>query len=453
MSQEASTAWSSEEAPSDPWSPLRAGWGSMPVLISVLLLVILFAFTPNFRWSDLRESPYAGDFLQEWVGGHIVLKGDRSRLYDRPYAKAIEHDPTIVRFAWDESQYLPIVYPPFYYSLVSPLSLMPVRVAAWVWAGLMVLSLGGFVALIAHCMDKHSPSSSLSSSDLDRESEKRFTFLWALPGVILFAPVLESLSSSQKGPVCLLLLTATYLLLRRDRALMAGVVFGLLAFKPQLTLVLIGVMLAKREWRFLLGSSFTGACLLGWSLMVGGKACLDYVTFATTAGDYWQSAGYDLHKSHSLFGFFELISSMTGRAGGVPMRAAQGTAIAIVVVLLIRLLQGPLRTTSSRFPLQFAGISIATVLLSPHLFTYDLTLLLLPIVLIGTWCWKRREERSPAVQGSMAMVALLYVLPGVSPSLALLSGIQITVPVMLALLYALRVADGSFDRDDSRIIH
>lgn len=421
----------------------------MPVLISVLLLVILFAFSPNFRWSELRESPFAGDFLQEWVGGYIVLKGDRSRLYEPPYAKAIEHDPTVVGFAWDESQYLPIVYPPFYYSLVSPLSLIPVRVAAWVWAGLMVLSLGGTVVLIAHCKDKPSPSSLTRSSDLDRESGNRFTFLWALPGAILFAPVLESLSSSQKGPVCLLLLTATFLLLRRDRALMAGLVFGLLAFKPQLTLVLLAVMLAKREWRFLLGSSFTGACLLGWSLMVGGKACLNYVTFATTAGDYWQSAGYDLHKSHSLFGFFELISSRAGRAGGVPMRTAQWIAVAIVVLLMMRLLKGPLRTTSSRFPLQFAGITIATVLLSPHLFTYDLTLLLLPMALIGVWCWKRREERSPAVRGSMAMVALLYVLPGVSPSLALITGIQITIPLMLALLVALTVADGRLPGCDS----
>jgi len=105
------------------------------------------------------------------------------------------------------------------------------------------------------------------------------------------------------------------------------------------------------------------------------------------------------------------------------------------------LLKGPLRTTSARFPLQFAGITIATVLLSPHLFTYDLTLLLLPMALIGAWCWKRREDRSPAVKGSMAMLALLYVLPGASPPLALITGIQITVPVMMALLYALTVAD------------
>ena len=60
---------------------------ALPIALAAAVIVSLYAFSPNFRvTSDPQASPYAGDFLQEWIGGWIVRAGDRTRMYDAAYA-------------------------------------------------------------------------------------------------------------------------------------------------------------------------------------------------------------------------------------------------------------------------------------------------------------------------------------------------------------------------------
>jgi hypothetical protein len=52
--------------------------GSPPRLLlflPFLCLIGVLTFSPNYRWDDKvpRTDPFGGDFLQEWVGGKIVL--------------------------------------------------------------------------------------------------------------------------------------------------------------------------------------------------------------------------------------------------------------------------------------------------------------------------------------------------------------------------------------------
>ena len=49
----------------------------------------------------------------------------------------------------------------------------------------------------------------------------------------------------------------------------AGIVFGLMFFKPQLTLVIAVTMLMKREWQFVLGMLSTATVFLSLSLTLG----------------------------------------------------------------------------------------------------------------------------------------------------------------------------------------
>ena len=123
----------------------------LPLSVAATIVVCLYAFSPNFRpVSGPAASPYGGDFLQEWVGGWIVRAGDRGRFYDVQYAYRLEHDEPLVGFHWNADEYLPMVYPPFYYLLVSPLSLVSFHAATWLWAGLMVAALAR--RLVCFCM-------------------------------------------------------------------------------------------------------------------------------------------------------------------------------------------------------------------------------------------------------------------------------------------------------------
>lgn len=392
----------------------RGPWTG-PMCVTLLVLTVIFAASPNFRFADAPDaSPYAGDFLQEWVGGRIFREGDYSRFYDPDYAHEMEHDARLIGFRWNEQRYLPIVYPPFYYAIVSPLSRLPLPVAAWVWAALMVVCLivSAWV-LITHA----------------RKHSRQRVSPWLLPAALFFMPLIENFTSSQKGSVCLLILSITFVLLDRKQPYWAGLVFGLLAFKPQLTLVIAFAMLFKGQWRFVMGGVTTGLLLIGVSLAMGLDVCGQYVAFSAGAADYLQTSGYDLTKSHCLYGTLTLLN---GGKATLPVKCATVAAVLVVASLLAVALRHGLQPGTPRFRQQFSALVISTVLVSQHLFTYDLTILLLPMfqLIQGTSDVTVHTERRPAVAW---LLAAIFSLSGVAPIIASQTGIQITTILLLAL--------------------
>lgn len=404
---------------------LRIGHFRWPLAVAAAIVICLYAFSPNFRYSSgPQASPYGGDFLQEWLGGWVVRSGDHTRFYDRGYVYQLQHDRRLVGFAWNDDEYLPLVYPPFYYLLVSPLSYLPFHLATWAWAAGMLATLVASLWLLGNWL--------ATNARLAHAREKwQAGAPWLLPVAVLFVPVLESLSSSQKGTLCLLILAATFVLWDRRRPFWAGVVFGLLAFKPQLTLVIAVAALCKRQWRFVAGGMLTGALLAALSLAVGADVCRQYVQFATGAGDYMQTSGYDLHKSHSIWGFFALLGGPHSHGFG---GWAAPAAAALVWAVVAKSLWEPLVPSTTRFRLQFATLVIASVLLSPHLFTYDLTILLLPMSIVLQTSVGERNR--PAIRGLLWLVVLLWAIPSVSTGIAAATGVQVSVPLLLALLFA-----------------
>ncbi|MBI82451.1 MAG: hypothetical protein CMJ81_04580 [Planctomycetaceae bacterium] len=410
--------------------PKRVDWKDwfLPVLMGMVLLTATYSFSPNFRWvPGPRASLFAGDFANECLGGYMVHSGDRSRFYDVAYAKQLQHDCGVVGYQWDRAKYLPLVYPPFYYLLVSPLSTLPLDLAAWIWAAGLISSL--VVTLILLVLQTGQPPWRVHASE-----EVSRLLPWVIPLVLLYMPVIENFTSSQKGSVCLLVLTATYCLMNRDRRLGAGIVFGLLVFKPQLTLVIAVTMFVKREWRFVLGMMSTATVFLSLSLCLGIDVCRQYVVFSLGAGDYLRTAGYQLVESHCLYGFFVLL---TGDGDLSLARVLTAVSAAALILVLGSMLRGTLQTGTRRFAAQFAALVIATVLLSPHLFTYDLTILLLAMYL--TWLLLSHDQR-PVGKLRQTLVSLslvAYVSPQLSVWLAESTSLQITVFIQAAWLIAL----------------
>jgi len=391
------------------------------VLLPFGFALLLLCASPNYRAQpNPRAEPLSGDFLQEWVGGWIVLQGDRDRLYEPDYAKELEHTPELVGFQWNRNRYLPMVYPPFYYLLVSSFSLLPMSLAMVVWTMLMAACLSATIFLL----QRFSPGNSK-------------ILRWGVPLALLFVPLIESLSSGQKSTLLLLLFTATYLLLKHQRPFWAGVVFGLIAFKPQLVLVLCLVMLFKRQWSFVAGAILTGALLACLSLLVGIDVCWQYVELCMGMTNYVHTGGYDLHKSHCWWGACQLL--LSGAPDGVVKLCAFAGSL-LTLGLLARLLRGSIEPNQPKFELQFSGIILATLLLSPHLFTYDLTLLLLPFLLIA-----KTSHHSTAILRKqrpflLTMGMLLFVMGGLFAPIADSSSVQWSVLLMVALLGSLSQA-------------
>jgi alpha-1,2-mannosyltransferase len=382
----------------------------------VLLVVIVFA-SPNFRWQDgqPRTAPYGSDFLQEWVGGQIVLSPERRQLYDLEFVKSRQHDRSVVGFDWPVDQYFPMVYPPFYYFLVSPLARLDFRWATLLWAGLSTLA---FITT-GYLIQRFYPP-----------ARRKFA-VWFVAAAC-FIPWISCLTMGQKSSFLLLLFTGTFLLLHHRRPFLAGVVFGLVAFKPHVGIPLGFIMLWQRQWAFASGALLSVGFLVGASCLIEPQLWVDYFQIVAGMGDYVQTSGYKLADSHNLWGAAQLTFFFLDPE--VVKWIAAGLALGTMAAVMIGLRKG-FQPGSSLFPLQFSVLVLATVLVSPHFLTYDLTILLLPMILIVAQIGFRPQKS--LTQWMLGLTLLIYALAGSFPVVAAVIRFQPSLLVIGGLMFVL----------------
>jgi glycosyl transferase family 87 len=404
---------STEPFPLSPRNNLRRiaplGW-----IASAAILAIAFAVSPNFRWTDgPRDGPYAGDFPHEYVGGWIVRAGDTARLYDPAYFSALQHDPKLVGFEWNANTVMLPLYPPFYYWWCAPLSRLDYRSAAHLLTLLSVAGLVASVVLIA-----------------GRDPAARPWLGWWLAVSLCYDPVMESLLGGQKGTLLLLVFAGTYHLLARGKPFLAGALFALAAFKPQLLLVVVFVMLVKREWHFIAGMAAVGGLLGVQSLIVGWHPLLDWIAATLHPIPHREMVG----RSHNWLGFARLL---VGEYSGPAVLSLVLALTSATLWAVLRAMPGRLAFEKPEFRFQFAAIVLATPLVSPHVYTYDLSILVLPLlVLAREMIFSPPTDTRTRRTWLLALLAV-FVVAGASAPIAAIVPIQVSALATFALLAVL----------------
>ncbi len=331
--------------------------------------------SPNYRWdANKGDSPYGADFLQDWTGANMIVSGQASQLFDPPTFDHWQHDPQRIGFTWNTDEYYPTVYPPPYYLLLCPLGMVDYRWAVGLWLGILLSALFAAVAIIERTLGKGAHYSMMP-------------YLW--PAMLLFPPLLLSLTMGQKGAVWLLICAATWSLRQRERPLAAGLVFGLLSVKPTLFFFLPLVMLAHRQWRFVLGAglSFVGLWLAA-AAVLPQHVWTEFLEVARGVGSYHQHAGYQLHWSCNLL-------SLAGGLERTWLPAwTRYLLLGVLASYVLKLTffanrQVPRECFDLRLGNDLGRSVLATCLLSPHFYVYDLVILLLPIRLL--WATHRTQ--------------------------------------------------------------
>lgn len=371
--------------PTKPCRPLALA----PVLVGCCLLTaLLLTFSPNYRWEANKENnPYGSDFLQEWTAASMIGAGHAGELYNAAAFDAWQHDPQWIGFQWSGDSYYPAVYPPPYYWLWTPLHWIEYRWAVCLWLALLMASLIAAAAVIQRAVQCESGNLESGQGAAARVTGPSPNAAWFWPTMLLFPPLLLGLTMGQKGSIWLLAWSVTWLLMRRGRPTAAGLAFGLLSIKPTLFFLLPLIMLRHGQWRFVAGATLT------WAALWGAAACAlpsnvwtDFLAVARSAGDYQQHAGYQLMWSSNLQ------SLLAGLPPWMPWWASSLLWLAPASYVLGRLLLGR-PAAQSQFRLQnprdLCQVLLATCLLSPHFYAYDLVVLLLPIC--GMWHAHRRE--------------------------------------------------------------
>jgi hypothetical protein len=423
----------------------QAGPGRMaPFLLPFVLLFFLLSFSPNFKWiaspgegsAPFRETPYGGDYLQDWVGGLIAASPpDRELLYSTDYPIQIQHTPQLVGFEWPQENYFPMVYPPYHYWFVSPLSQIPYRWATigWTTISALVYCLTGWLICRGYEPLRRRP--------------------WELMmGMTLFGPAIICLNTGQKSIWILLFFTLTFLLLTRGNVFLSGMVFGLVAVKPHLGVVVGLSMIGKGIWRFVAGAVLVLLAFCVLALWLEPLWLSQYIGVVSKMSDYISIEGYQLHDSHSLWGGLKFLLPDASSSLILYLLLAACLAVFLIVGRSLGFRE-KFNPKSKLFSFQFSILVLATVLISPHFYTYDLTLLVLPLaLLLGTFAERttvgdsgigKRAKHLGELDWSRRWVQACgiapFVLAGFFPMMNLYTGLPCGVILLAVFLAALSI--------------
>jgi hypothetical protein len=386
--------------------PRAAAWlraGRLHAHAALLGLCLWGVFAAGISTPGLRDRSgllKGSDFLQFYVFGSLARAGRTEALYD--YAAHVAEAERRVPESRGTS-FLP-VYGPQVALLFAPLARLAYGPALATWLVASALLYAACVAAVWRGCPRLRPHG-------------RTVALAA----VAFPPLFSLIGCGQSSALALAATSGAWLGLRAGRPLAAGFALGCLAYKPQLALGAILVLAAAGEARIVAGAALAAALqVAAAALALGIAPVADYAGVVLRLGELAPTLGFKLHQMHCLRAFFELL------APGAGALAAWALASALALALAHRVWRSPLPLAE-----RFAGLLVASALVNPHQYMYDLVVL--------APAWLLLADRALAAPGRPRLGPLLYaafVLPALGP-LARFTQLQLSVPALAALLGAL----------------
>ena len=362
------------EAGRNPWSAIRSGdwvtasrirsYAAIVLAIGVAMLIAL-ALTGQ-GLNDFQGRPLGTDFSNVYAAGKWVLAGRP----EAPFDPALQHEME-KRIFGAATPFYGWHYPPVFLGLAALLALLPYLFALVVWQA------ATFFAYLASIR-----------AILPRPE------VW-LPA-IAFPAVVINVAHGHNGFLTAALFGGGLVLLQRRPAI-AGMLLGLLCYKPQFGLLIPFALLAGGYWRAFAAAAATVivVCALSW-LAFGGGAWLAFRdSFEFTRTVVLEQGGTGFHKIQSVFAATRLWG-----APPVAAYAAQAATIAIVALLLVALWR-----SSAAYALKAAALLTGALLATPYVLDYDLMLMAPALAFFAAYALERgflSYERSVLVFGWFA---------------------------------------------------
>ncbi|MEO3475269.1 glycosyltransferase family 87 protein [Roseomonas sp. CAU 1739] len=331
------------------------------------------------------------DFMAFHAASSLALGGDPAAAWDRlRHAAAQGLSP--------EQGYFPFLYPPPFLLLCLPLGLLP-----YAWSYLLWIVVTAVACILALTAYRPAP--------------------WPVVAVLcVLAPAsVQNVANGQNAFLTTALFALVGLLLDR-RPGGAAAALAVLACKPQLGLAVLPGLAAARRWRVILLGGLAVSILVGISwLVLGAEAWMAFFATMGTGPDALHSGQVPLWQMQSVQATLRGLGMPRVAAYVVQICATAAATVAIVVALRPR--------PGGRA--EVAAMAAAAPLMTPYVFGYDLTLLLLPLA------WILAEARRDGfLPWEKLGLALAYVLPGVSIGFVLFAGVGIG-PVAALLVFGL----------------
>ena len=372
-------------------------------LIAFAAAILFLALTAH-GLNDYKNRPLGTDFSDVYSAGTLVRDGAAAAAYDP--AQHYAREQAIFGRA---TQFYGWHYPPPFLLVAGALAQLPYLPALILWQG---AGLALYLAAMALLL---------------RGSRDPFWLLLTLA----FPAVFVNLIHGQNGFLTAALFAGALALLDK-RPIAAGILFGLLAYKPQFGILLPPVLAATARWRsFAAAASTVAALVLVASLAFGAdiwNAFLASTHFSRTVVLEQGNTGFE--KIQSVFAAIRLW-------GGSPDAAytAQGIVTLGVAAALIILWR-----SRASMACKGAALCLGALLATPYCLDYDMMLLAPAIALLAVE--GRARGFSPYEQTALAA---LWFVPIATRGVAGISHIPLGL-IAMALAFALAMRHGLASR-------
>lgn len=316
-------------------------WAALLVAGSMLIYMLWrFAGTANMTLPS--GQPFFGDFMAFWSAGRAALDGHVTHIHDREMLWPLQQS-----IAPDVKYYAPWNSPPTFLLVVCVLALVPYPVAA-------IAFLVGTALFFGYAIRRFLPDG------------RAMLFPATAPAVIY------QLGTVQAG----MLIAGIYGLALNwldKRPRVAGVLIGLLAIKPHLAILWPLFLALSGRWR-----AFAAAAIAAIAFAALAGAIFGFDAYGRWFESLANSQRLITEQRVTTPAYASLYANLLGiglsHGVAIVLHAISASAGVLVACLLFR---------SGDRAVGGAALCAATLLVSPYLFFYDFTVLLIGAALLG----------------------------------------------------------------------
>ncbi|WP_306120811.1 MULTISPECIES: glycosyltransferase family 87 protein [unclassified Roseitalea] len=375
------------------------------VVYPLLMLTLIVATTGYVLASNggllPNGAPFGSDFVSYWVAARQALAGAPHLPYDRALFEPAQaaHFP--------QSGYFAFFYPPHYLAYMLPLGALPYYGALGLWMGVSFAAAASMLVAIA--------------------GHGRRTVILALA----FPAAFLTLAHGQNAFLSAALFGGGLYLLPR-RPVLAGILFGLLTFKPQLGLLIPLALVAAGQWRAIAAAGATLLALIAASLgLFGASTWLAFLAQSEHAMQTMQFGLVDWYKMISTYAALRV----AGLGDGAAMTVHLAVALAVAATIVWAWLPRSGVTHQTRSALLLTGALLAT----PFGLNYDLYLLAPALAFVAA-----RGLRAGFLPYEKTMMAVLFLAP--MALLAMMAAGIAVMPILLIAWFALLARRAAAER-------
>jgi hypothetical protein len=320
-------------------------------IAAVYAAFLIAVFRAGTWLVDGAGVPVYTDFACAWSATVQALQGGAASLHDP--AQFVKIQAALV--GPRDYFYPNWPYPPTFFLMMAPFTVLPYRYGFIVWD---VATLLGLIAVV-------------------------YGIVRRLPAVavVLASPFTAwNFLAGQNGFLTGSLLGASLLFLERQPVL-AGLFIGSLTYKPQFGILLPVALAAARQWRAFASAVATAGIFAGISIAVFGIDAWTALPqeLAAQTGEVLLAAGND--DTAAEWGYIQTVYGVVRNLNGGAalawlMQGATTSGAAIIVWLVWR--------SPVRYALKAAALAAAALVSTPYAFAYDMAAIAVPVAFLAS---------------------------------------------------------------------